>query len=122
VVSSNGFVSVYDASSGAKRGSIPHHHYSRISLHPSQEWVFAAYNHVSPSDIEKFDITGSGIVSLGDSPYHGEYWIDGRVWSTPDSQYVITASGDVFLASAMTHVKEMLANSVIRDLVFDKQN
>ena len=113
----------YDSATGAVLGKAGIRQASRLSLHPSENWVFAANTDTSPSDIEKFDISGAGITSLGDSPYHGDYRMSGNVWATPDGNYVITRGGDVFLASDMTYVASLTATSVfIEDLSFNVTN
>ncbi len=93
---------------------------SNLTLHPSGDYVFAADTDLSPSDFEKFAITSSSITSEGDSPYHGSYYIKGKVWVTPDGTYLISAGGDVFLASDMTFVQTLTDVSFIKDLVFDE--
>ncbi|MBE9567448.1 MAG: hypothetical protein IMF14_02045, partial [Proteobacteria bacterium] len=110
----------YDASDGSVLGSTGIRQKSRLSLHPSGNWVFAANTDSSPSDIEKFDISGIGITLLGDSPYHGDYRMNGNVWVTPDGNYVITRGGDIFLSSDMTYVTGLTATGTnIQDLSFD---
>ena len=104
----------------AKRelGKLLDYHYT-----PSGDYVFAADTDTSPSDFEKFDISGTGITAIGDSPYHGDYSISGKVWVTPDGQYVISRGGHVFLASDMTYVQSISnLNSSIVDVTFDENN
>ncbi|QIL91084.1 PKD domain-containing protein [Microbulbifer sp. SH-1] len=111
----------YNAETGVLLGQNGIRQRSRLALHPSQNWVFAADSDLSPSDIEKFDISGTGITRLGDSPYHGYYRMNGNIWATPDSQHVITRGGDVFLASDMTYVLSLTATGVmVNSLVFDE--
>ncbi|WP_066960908.1 PKD domain-containing protein [Microbulbifer sp. Q7] len=114
------YIHAYDVSSGALLGSSSIRQASRLALHPSQEAVFAADTDVSPSDIEKFDISGSGISNLGDSPYHGSHRMRGNVWATPDGSYVITRGGDLFRASDMEFVAELTGTGIlIEQLFFD---
>lgn len=115
-------IKAYDAANGQEVGSASIRQASHLSLHPNQNWVFAADTDVSPSDIEKFDISGVGITALGDSPYHGAYRIYGNVWATPNGKNVITLGGDVFLASSMEFSKSMVLNSSITDLAFNTDN
>ena len=110
----------YDAVTGAELGNSSIWQSSTLSLHPSENWVFAADNGLSPSDIEKFDISGTGITSIGDSPYHGDHRMDGGVWATPDGLNLITKGGDVFLASDMSFVESLTASQLgIQDLSFN---
>lgn len=116
-----GDIQAYNTSTGALLGQTRIRQRSQLALHPSQDWVFAADSGVYPSDIEKFDISDTGIISLGDSPYHGTYRMDGDVWATPDSQHLITRGGDVFLASDMTYVLSLTGTGVsVKSLVFDE--
>ncbi len=111
----------YDAQTGAVLGQAGIRQQSRLSLHPSENWVIAADTDLSPSDIEKFDITGPGIVSSGDSPYHGDYRMNGNVWATPDGRYLITRGGDVFWASDMTYVSSITDTGIFIEAVsFDE--
>lgn len=115
-------IEVYNVSTGSKLGSAGIRNASHLALHPSENWVFAADTDSSPSDFEKFDISGNGITAMGNSPYHGDYWIGGDIWATPDSAYVIVRGGDVFNASNMSHAQGMLTDTSIIDLIFDSTN
>ena len=113
-------IHAYDTETKSLLGKSGIRQRSRIALHPSQNWVFAADTDISPSDIEKFDISGVAITSIGDSPYHGDHRMYGNVWATPDSQHVITRGGDVFLASDMTYVLSLTSTGVnIQSLAFE---
>ncbi|WP_287243824.1 hypothetical protein, partial [Pseudoalteromonas sp.] len=73
------------------------------------------------SDFEKFDISSDDIEALGDSPYHGDYEINGRVWVTPNGEFVISRGGDVFYSSDMTHGMAIAGlDSDIIEVVFDE--
>ena len=113
-------IHLYDTNTGSKLGSSGIRHRSRLALHPSQNAVFSADTDISPSDIDKFSISSSGIESLGDSPYHGGHRMGGNVWATPDAQHVLTRGGDVFLASDMTYVLSMTgAGAGVKQVAFD---
>lgn len=112
-------IHAYNLKNGEFLGSAQTYQQSYLSLHPSQNWVFAADTGISPSDFEKFDISGTGIVAVGDSPYHGNYAISGRVWTSPDGKYVFSRGGHVFLAGDMTYVKSLTSGESIRDISFD---
>ena len=95
----------YNAVNGSVLGKSSIRQRSRLTLHPDQDWVFAANTDTSPSDIEKFDVSGVSISASGDSPYHGDHRMSGNVWATPDGDSLITRGGDSFLAADMTYVK-----------------
>jgi len=113
----------YDAETGSVLGQAGIRERSHLSLHPSENWVFAADTDGSPLDIEKFDIRGAGIAAVGDSPYHGTYRMNGNVWVTPDGNHLITRGGDIFLASSMIFVANLTEPDVaIEDLSFNESN
>ncbi|WP_440903360.1 PKD domain-containing protein [Catenovulum sp. SX2] len=113
----------YNAETGSLIAQSFIRHRSYIAMHPTENWIFAADTDLSPSDIEKFTISGSGtssIIAAGDSPYHGDYRMSGGVWTSADGTYVITRGGDIFLASDMTYVQGLTGSGVrIRDAVFN---
>jgi hypothetical protein len=69
-------------------------------LHPSGNSIYAADNGISPSDVEKFDISTGAAVHLYDSPYHGDYAFSGNLWFSNDGSKFIARSRYVFHASA----------------------
>ena len=78
-------------------------------LHPGGQWIYTANNDVSPSDIEKLDISSGVATPLYDSPYHGDYEMCGNLWFSEDGEAIYTACGNLFRSSAdqaqdMTHV------------------
>jgi hypothetical protein len=68
-------------------------------LHPSGDFIYGADNGLSPSDIEKFDVTGGVANYLYDSPYHGDYAMCGDLWFKDDGTTVYTRCGNTFRAS-----------------------
>ncbi len=112
----------YNADTGSVLGTAGIRHRSKLTLHPSQDYVFSANTDTSPSDIEKYDISGVGITELGDSPYHGDHRMSGNVWAVPGGDYLVTRGGDVYLASDMTYVKSLTGDGYqIEHLVFDTE-
>lgn len=99
----------YDVLTGAELGRASIRQMSHITLHPSEDWVFTTDTDLSPSDMNKYDIRGIGIVAAGESPYHGDHRINGDAWATPDGKYLITKGGDVFLAGDMSYVSSLTA-------------
>ncbi|MBT8340986.1 MAG: hypothetical protein HKP58_02615, partial [Desulfatitalea sp.] len=111
----------YDAQTGDALGRADIYQRSRLTLHPSENWVFAADTGLVPSDIQRFDISGAGIVAGIDSPYKGDHRMAGNIWATPDGNYLITRGGDVFSAPEMTFVASLTCSDVcIEDLFFDE--
>lgn len=110
----------YSAETGYQTGNEWIRHQSYLSLDPSQNYVFAADTDISPADFEKFDISGEGIISRGDSPYHGDYSIGGRIWVSED--FVFSRWGNIFKVSDMTHVSQVLGMFTIDDIQFDEKN
>lgn len=105
-------IAAFDINTGNRLGSSTIRQRSRLTLDPSENWVFSADTDLSPSDFNKFDISGLGITGLRDSPYHGDHRIDGNIWATPDGQFLITRGGDLFLSSDMTFVRSITPNNI----------
>ncbi len=72
---------------------------TKAKLHPTGIAVYGADNGLSPSDIEKYDISAGQAVYLYDSPYHGDYAMCGDLWIREDGESIITACGNVFRSS-----------------------
>ena len=68
-------------------------------LHPSENSIYAADNGISPSDVEKFDISSGSAVYQYDSPYHGDYAFSGNLWFSNDGSKFVARSRYVFHAS-----------------------
>jgi hypothetical protein len=69
---------------------------SVMRMHPTENWVYVANRGLSPSDFEKYTVSVSGAVSLGDSPYHGDYEIGGNIWLSEDGATALVRGGGVF--------------------------
>lgn len=68
----------------------------RGRLHPGGTSIYGADNGLSPSDIEKHDISGGTADFLYDSPYHGDFSMCGNVWFSTDGSRIFTPCGNVF--------------------------
>ncbi len=68
-------------------------------LHPSGNFIYATDNGISPSDIEKYDITNGTADYLYDSPYHGDFAIDGNLWFSESGDQLFTRGRNVFNAT-----------------------
>ena len=73
---------------------------TQIRMHPVSGWVYGADRGLSPSDFEKWDVSSFPSVSLGDSPYHGNYAISGDIWISEDGDRLVVAGGNTFRSSA----------------------
>ncbi len=78
-------------------------------LHPSGNAIYGADNGLSPSDIEKYDISQGTAVLLYDSPYHGDYSMCGNLWISEDGFRIFTKCGNVFRSSQNT-TEDMVYN------------
>jgi hypothetical protein len=76
-------------------------------LHPSGDFIYGANNGLSPSDIEKFDVSGGAATYLYDSPYHGDYGMCGDLWFKDDGTTVYTRCGNTFRTST-TQAQDMV--------------
>ena len=78
-------------------------------LHPSGTAIYGADNGLSPSDIEKYDISAGTASYLYDSPYHGDYAMCGDLWISEDGLRIFTKCGNVFRSSSL-QAEDMLYN------------
>lgn len=69
------------------------------ALHPSGTKIYGADRGLSPSDIERYDISTGSPVYAYDSPYHGDYPMCGNLWISNDGLRIFTACGRVFRSS-----------------------
>ncbi|MFW5879591.1 MAG: YncE family protein [Bacteroidota bacterium] len=85
---------------------------SKIKLHPSGNSIYLADNGVSPSDLDKLDISSDTAKYLYDSPYHGDYAISGDLWFSEDGKRIFTRGKSVFKTSVIRE-QDMLYNGKI---------
>lgn len=78
-------------------------------LHPSGTAIYGADNGLSPSDIEKYDISTGPVSSSYDSPYHGDYAMCGNLWFSENGVSIYTACGNVFRSSPV-QAQDMVYN------------
>ncbi|MBN1180899.1 MAG: hypothetical protein JXB49_01340 [Bacteroidales bacterium] len=74
---------------------------TRVKLHPSGEYIYAANNGLDPDDLEKYLVDQDTITYMYDSRYHGEYRIDGDLWLTENGDRIISKTGYVFTTSEL---------------------
>jgi hypothetical protein len=70
-------------------------------LHPSEKYMYGADNGSSPSDIEKYDIQNGVASMLYDSPYHGDYPMNGNLWFSEDGDRIFTRGKTVLRSSEL---------------------
>lgn len=72
---------------------------TRLRLHPNGVWVYGADVGLSPSEIEKWDVSDAAVVYEGKSGYHGAYAMSGNAWVSEDGDDLLVAGGNLFNAS-----------------------
>ena len=85
---------------------------SNIKLQPSGNSIYVADNGVSPSDLDKLDVSSDTARYLYDSPYHGDYDVDGDLWFSEDGRRIFTRGKSVFKTSIVKE-HDMLYNGKI---------
>ena len=69
---------------------------TQARLRPGSAVAYGANNGLSPSDIERYSLTGASPVVVRDSPYHGDYEMWGNLWFHDAGTHIVTRSGNVF--------------------------
>lgn len=112
-------IHAYDVKTSVEVGKADIRPRSALALHPDEQWLFSVTSDSYPNDLHQFDLSGSGIAYLDDSPYNGEYRIGTNIWITPDGQHMISG-GDIFKTEDMSYVGPLTNSNVwVKDLVFD---
>jgi hypothetical protein len=88
---------------------------TRYKLHPSGTSLYSAMVNLSPTDIEKMNISVHPPAYLYNSPYHGDYDMGGDLWMAEDGQRIFTACGNVFRASSVPS-QDMTYNGSLRGI------
>lgn len=81
-------------------------------LHPSGRFIYGADNGLSPSDVEKYDFKSGVAVTLYDSPYHGDYPMNGNLWFSEDGNRIFTR-GKTVLKSSDSQSQDLVYNGKI---------
>lgn len=84
----------------------------KAKLHPSGKYIYGAQNNLYPSDIEKYNIQNGTAQYLYDSPYHGDYAINGDLWFGEGGERLFTCAGTVFKTSEIQG-QDMIYNGSI---------
>jgi uncharacterized protein YcfL len=85
---------------------------NKARLHPSGKYIYGAENSLSPMDIEKYDIQNGNAEYSYDSPYHGDYIMNGNLWFSEDGNRIFTRGKTVFRTSELRN-QDMLYNGTI---------
>lgn len=67
--------------------------------HPTKSRFYISDTRVSPTDIERMDIANGTANSDGDSPYHGDYPINGELYISEDGKHIVSGSGRIFTSN-----------------------
>lgn len=88
---------------------------TRAKLHPGGTSIYGADNGLSPSEVQKYDISSGTPVLLYDSPYHGDYPMCGDLWMSEDGLRIFTKCGNVFRATS-TQAGDITYNGALQNL------
>jgi hypothetical protein len=104
----------YFDEAGTLRGSADWNHYSR-----DYEWnatlrrLFFFRDNSSPNDLLYEQIGPNGVIEgEGETPYHGSYQIAPPIVMSPDDQFVMLGSGDIYRAADVTWYRSLLTDFV----------
>lgn len=72
---------------------------------PTKNKVFLMEQGLSPSDISYFTIdpVSNGVTQLGNSPYHGDYWMSVPLYLSESEDLLFTSSGNYFYTSDLRY-------------------
>lgn len=74
---------------------------TKAKLYPPGNYIYGADNGITPSDIEKYDISSGTASLLYDSPYHGDYDFSGDFWFLKGSYNLISRAGTSLSTSVL---------------------
>lgn len=89
---------------------------TKARMHPSGKFIYGANNGLSPSDIEKYDIQNGTLAYSYDSPYHGDYPMNGNLWFSEDGNRIFTR-GKTVLKTSENKSQDMIYNGKINTAV-----
>lgn len=95
-----------------------------MRMHPDGTKAYGADNGLSPSDIERYDLSAGSLTRAYDSPYHGDYPFSGNLWISEYGRTILAASGVVVRATDtqstdMTFVVQLTKKGVIHDAMYE---
>jgi hypothetical protein len=65
-------------------------------LHPGGNFAYGITQGLSPTDVERYDVSNGVVSNVVDSPYHGDYTMCGDLFFTKDGARMITGCGTAF--------------------------
>ncbi|MEP3889397.1 MAG: PKD domain-containing protein [Hellea sp.] len=86
---------------------------TQIRMSPTEPAVYGANRGLSPSDIEKWDVSNLPVPRSVDSPYHGDYAMGGNIWIREDGNRLLVAAGNGFTAD-MTYDGALSDNASVK--------
>lgn len=72
---------------------------TKAKIHPSGKYIYGTHRDIWPIDVEKYNIQNGCAHFMYNSPYHGEYPINGDLWISEDGMRIFTRDGTVFRAT-----------------------
>jgi PAS domain-containing protein len=102
----------YFDQSGVLRDSAEWNYYSRdYEWNATARKLFFFRDDQSPDDLHFEQIGPNGTIdSAGETPYHGSYSISPPIVMSPDDQYVLIGSGDLYRSSDLTWYRSLLSS------------
>lgn len=91
---------------------------TRAKLHLGGDDIYGIDPALSPTDIERYDISGGVARVAEDSPYHGDFPICEDIWMSQDGLRVFTACGTAFRTAPGTD-QDMTYNGALEDTEVD---
>ena len=85
---------------------------TKAKLLPTGWFIYGANNGCDPTDIEKYSIKNGTAEYLYDSPYHGEYPMDGDLWFSEDGSRIFTR-GRTVITTSQNQSQDMLYSGTI---------
>lgn len=104
----------YFDQTGLLRDSADWNYYSRdYEWNSALQRLFFLRDSMSPSDLHFEALAPDGtIAGVGETPYHGSYQIQPPIVMSPDDQYVMLGSGDIYDAADLTWYRSLLNDFV----------
>ena len=120
------YMRVFDAETGAETGSVsPVRYLSGLTLHPSEDFVFATARN-SYGILTRYDLLPGGGIGPSEQRQLSELRLEDDHWASPLGDIVINRSGDIFAAGNASTVDMTFMTSLtaerINDMTFDRKH
>lgn len=106
------YIHSLELASGAESTTYGIYERTHAVLHPDGTVAYGADTNLSPSDFEKYDLSGGVAAYLYDSQYHGEYEFSGNIWINESGTRLFAASGKVFTSSTAANQDILYAGAL----------